>query len=109
MDPKSMKQEAMLKVLSEIADMAHSAMGHKLSGLKAKPYAGSESEAEEDAEKEGVASGKVSLTEHAKAEAKEFVKGGHPDKDEEPGEYEDEDGEENDATKLLKLKAKLGK
>lgn len=106
MDAKAMKHEAMMKVLAEIADMAREAMGGKLSSLKAKPYAGEESGAEEEAEKEGVASGKVSFPEHAKKEAGEVVKGLHADAEEEPGEYGEE---EDDSAKLLKLKAKLGK
>ena len=101
---KNMKQEAMLKVLQEIADMAHEAMGHKLSGLKAKPYAGSESPEEEAAEKEGVASGKVDFPTHAKMEAKEQVSGFHEDEQEDVDEDED-----SDSAKLLKMKAKLGK
>ncbi len=105
MDPKmKMKHEAMMNVLGEIADMAHEAMGHKLSGLKAKPYEGSESPEEEEAEKEGVASGKVSFPEHAKLEAKEQVSGYHADEQEDVDEDED-----SDASKLLKLKSKLGK
>lgn len=97
---KNMKHEAMLNVLQEIADMAHEAMGHKLSGLKAKPYAGDESEAEEEAEAQAIVDGKVSPKQHAANEAAEH--GGEE-------EYESEEGEDSDAAKLLKMKAKLGK
>jgi hypothetical protein len=97
---KSMKHEAMLNVLQEIADMAHEAMGHKMSGLKARPYAGEESEAEEEAEAQLVADGKVSPKQHAAKEAEE-----HGSEEE----YESEEGEDSDAAKLLKMKAKLGK
>ena len=66
-----------------------------------------ESEDEEDAEKELLASGAEDLPTHAKMEAKEQVKGFHADESDDP--LEDEEGEDSDASKLLKLKAKLGK
>lgn len=92
MDAKmKMKHEAMMKVLGEIADMAKSAMGSKLSGLKDKPAISVEIE-QEDGE-EDMGSGEYPVGEEAASEAKSM----------------DKPSEEEDKMKLLKAKAMMGK
>lgn len=91
MDAKmKMKHEAMMNVLSEISDMAKSAMGSKLSGLK-KPSVSVEIE-QEDGE-EDMGSGEYSAGEEAKDEAASM----------------DKPSDEEDKMKLLKAKAMMGK
>lgn len=91
MDAKmKMKHEAMMNVLSEISDMAKSAMGSKLSGLK-KPSVSVEIE-QEDGE-EDMGSGEYSMGEEAKDEAASM----------------DKTSPEDDKMKLLKAKAMMGK
>lgn len=80
------KHEAMLKVLSEIADMAHEAMGHKLSSLKEKKPAISVEIEQEDGEKDYG-------SDEAKSEAESM----------------DKPSEEEDKLKLLKAKAMAAK
>lgn len=91
MDAKmKMKHEAMMNVLSEISDMAKSAMGSKLSSLK-KPSVSVEIE-QEDGE-EDMGSGEYAAGEEAKGEAASM----------------DKPSDEEDKMKLLKAKAMMGK
>jgi hypothetical protein len=85
MDAKmKMKHEAMMHVLNEIAKMANSAMGEKMSGMK-KPNVSVEIEQEDGEEDYG--------SEMAKSESESM----------------DKPSEEDDKMKLLKAKAMMSK
>lgn len=85
MDAKmKMKHEAMMNVLNEIAGMANSAMGEKMSGMK-KPHVSVEIEQEDGEEDYG--------SEMAKSESESM----------------DKPSEEDDKMKLLKAKAMMSK
>lgn len=105
MDAKmKMKHEAMANVLSEIADMARSAMGSKLSGMK-KPSVSVEIE-QEDGE-EDMGSG-----EYAMGEEEGSGSGEHPmgmDEAKSISSSMDKTSPEDDKMKLLKAKAMMGK
>jgi len=91
MDAKmKMKHEAMMNVLNEIAGMANSAMGEKMSGMK-KPHVSVEIE-QEDGE-EDMGSGEYAIGEEAKSEADSM----------------DKISPEDDKMKLLKAKAMMSK